>query len=120
MQSSDSDSQPSRWRLPPGHLEKLKSTLTLGVTRHVTPEQRAAIRQLCASPERWSYAPEDFLIAFKLAIVEAATAMKIPAGPERNDLMARLVSAYIEEFYRLGASPSANGAGIATHEIAPG
>lgn len=66
----------------------------------VTSEQRAAIRRICSAPERQIFEPEDFLIAFKLAIVEAVNAVKIPPGPERNDFLARLVSVYIEEFYR--------------------
>lgn len=74
----------------------------------VTPEQRAVIRSICSAPERQTFAPEDFLIAFKLAIVDAANAVKLPPGPERNDFLARLVSVYIEEFYRApqsGESP---------------
>jgi hypothetical protein len=67
----------------------------------VTSEQRAAIRRICSAPERQTFEPEDFLIAFKLAIVDAANAVKIPPGPERNDFLARLVTVYIEEFYRV-------------------
>lgn len=70
----------------------------------VTPEQRTVIRRICSAPERQTFEPEDFLIAFKLAIVDAANAAKIPPGPERNDFLARLVSVYIEEFYRVPES----------------
>jgi hypothetical protein len=73
----------------------------------VTSEQRKAIRAICSGPERHGFEPEDFLIAFKLAVVDAANDVGIPPGPERNDFLSRLVSVYIEEFYRL---PSANGA----------
>lgn len=66
----------------------------------VTPEQRMALRQICSAPERTSFEPEDFLIAFKLALVDAANDVGIPPGPDRNDFLARLVSVYIEEFYR--------------------
>jgi len=58
-------------------------------------------------PERRVFEPEDFLIAFKLALTDAANDVGIPPGPERNDHLSRLVSACIEEFYRY---PS-NGAG---------
>lgn len=75
----------------------LESSSPAGV---VTLEQRAVIRRLCSAPERLTFEPEDFLIAFKLAIVDAANAAKIPPGPERTDFLARLVSVYIEEFYR--------------------
>jgi len=66
----------------------------------VTAEQRAVIRRICAAPERQTFEPEDFLIAFKIALVEAANAVRIPPGPDRNDFLARMVSVYIEEFYR--------------------
>jgi hypothetical protein len=76
----------------------------------VTSEQRDAIRRICAAPERQTFEPEDFLIAFKLALVEAANAVGIPPGPDRNDFLARLVSVYIEEFYRVpqGAEAAKN------------
>ena len=66
----------------------------------VTHEQRMALRQICSAPERIGFEPEDFLIAFKLALVDAANDVGIPPGPDRNDFLARLVSVYIEEFYR--------------------
>jgi len=47
-----------------------------------------------------TFAPEDFLIAFKLALVDAANEVGIKPGPERNDFLSRLVSVYIEEFFR--------------------
>ena len=66
------------------------------------------MRKICSAPERANFAPEDFLIAFKLAIVDAANDVGIPPGPERSDLLSRLVSAYIEEFYLVArdASPA--------------
>jgi len=67
----------------------------------VTSELRSVIRGICSAPERHGFEPEDFLIAFKLAIVEAANDVGIPPGPERNDFLSKLVSVYIEEFYRL-------------------
>ncbi len=69
-----------------------------------------ALRQICSAPERTSFEPEDFLIAFKLALVDAANDAGIPPGPERNDFLARLVSVYIEEFYRFpqGGAPAKN------------
>ena len=94
-------SKPQRWKLPSSHLELLKVLMRNGVTaRSVTPEQRSALRQICASPERMTFEPEDFLIAFKLALVDAANEVGIKPGPERNDFLARLVTVYIEEFYR--------------------
>jgi hypothetical protein len=80
----------------------------------VTLEQRTVIRSICSAPERHRFEPEDFLIAFKLAVVDAANDVGIPPGPERNDFLAKLVSVYIEEFYRL---PIANGA-ITSSDVA--
>ena len=68
--------------------------------KSVTTEQRLVLRQICSAPERLSFEPEDFLIAFKLALADAANDAGIPAGPERTDFLSRLVSVYIEEFYR--------------------
>lgn len=96
------NTQPPRWTLSPAHQELLRSALDgRGPESLVTSEQRAAIRRICSAPERQTFEPEDLLIAFKLALVEAANAVRIPPGPERNDFLARLVSVYIEEFYRV-------------------
>lgn len=101
------NSQPPRWNLPPSHQELLRTALGSSASETtVTGEHRAAIRRICSAPERQSFEPEDFLIAFKLALTDAANAAGIPLGPDRNDFLARLVSVYIEEFYRL---PVANG-----------
>jgi hypothetical protein len=67
----------------------------------VTSEQRAIINQICSAPEKKTFAPEDFLIAFKLALTNAANEVGIPPGPDRNDLLTRIVSVCIEEFFRL-------------------
>jgi hypothetical protein len=69
----------------------------------VTYEQRAIIRQICSAPEKFSFAPEDFVIAFKLALTNAANDVGIRPGSDRNDLLARMVSVCIEEFFRLPA-----------------
>jgi hypothetical protein len=67
----------------------------------VTSEQRAIIRQICSAPEKLSFAPEDFVIAFKLALTNAANDVGIRPGSDRNDLLARMVSVCIEEFFLL-------------------
>ena len=103
-------SKPSRWRLPPSHQELLRIVLVGASDIVVTPEQRAAIRQICSAPERDRFGPEDFLIAFKLAIVDAANDAGIPPGPDRNEFLARLVTVYIEEFY---GGPVGDGDGTA-------
>ena len=100
--------KPERWRLPLSHQELLKRAIRDGASsKTVSDEQRLVLRQICSGPERRVFEPEDFLIAFKLALTDAANDVGIPPGPERNDHLSRLVSACIEEFYRY---PS-NGAG---------
>jgi hypothetical protein len=119
MYSSEKNFQHARWRLPSTQVQALVRLLrSSGARRGVSAEQRTVIREICLAAERGHYAPEDFLIAFKLALVEAATAANIPPGPERNDLLAGLVTIYIEEFYR---APGLNGTlpGDA-QELAPG
>jgi hypothetical protein len=121
MRSSFGDFQSPRWSLPAPHIELLEKALRAGFARtSVTPEQRAAIREICLAPERARSAPEDFLIAFKLAIADAASAAKIPPGPDRNDLLSKLVSVYIEEFYRTGNQIRENQPMPAAQELRPG
>jgi hypothetical protein len=87
------------------HRDLLTGVMKNGAAgKPVSSEQRLVLRQICSSPERTRSEPEDFLIAFKLAVVDAANEAGIPPGPERNDFLARLVSAYIEEFYRYPAA----------------
>jgi hypothetical protein len=79
----------------------------------VTSAQRAIIHQICSAPEKLTFAPEDFVIAFKLALTDAANDVGLRPGPERNDLLTRLVSLCIEEFFRSrspGDSPNISAA----------
>jgi hypothetical protein len=117
---SDKTDFGARWRLPARHIEALVAALrSASPTTRVTAEQRVVIREICRAPERGHYAPEDFLIAFKLAIVEAANSARIAPSPERNDLIAALVSVYIDEFY-LASSVSTGTPSQDRQEIAPG
>jgi hypothetical protein len=63
--------------------------------------QREAIRQLCATSRDAAQSPEQLLVTFKGALVDAANEASLPHGPQRNDLMSRLVSLFIEELYGL-------------------
>jgi hypothetical protein len=113
--SNGSNAQPLRWRLPQHHEELLRTALRLnGKGRAPTSEQRTIIKQICSSPEKLTFAPEDFVIAFKLALTNAANEVGIRPGPDRNELLARLVSICIEEFFR---SPSAGDASRAGRSI---
>jgi hypothetical protein len=65
----------------------------------VTPAQRSTIRELCEQARMTSPHPEQFLIAFKGALVEAANELGTPIGLDGNVFLAQLVSVFIEEFY---------------------
>ncbi len=123
--SNGSNSQPSRWKLPKHHEALLRTALrSSGDGLPVTSEQRAIIRQICSAPGKLTFAPEDFVIAFKLALTEAADDVGIRPGPERNDLLTRMVSVCIEEFFRLpqpGNAPNTSSVSSASsaQEIAP-
>ncbi|MFL5639678.1 MAG: hypothetical protein ACJ78M_09895, partial [Gemmatimonadaceae bacterium] len=63
-------------------------------------EQRRLIRKICSLPEVRALPPEQFVIAFKHAVHDAATQLGIAEGPEREQLLSRIVSIAIEEFFR--------------------
>jgi len=66
----------------------------------VSPTQRSAIRDLCASVRR-EREREKLLIEFKIALASAANEEGIPYGPERSGAVSRLVSVFIDELYRM-------------------
>ena len=111
MHSNSGDSVPPRWRLSPSHRALLDNAFKAAQTQFVvTPQMRSAIKEICTTREKLAHEHEDSLIAFKIALVDAATAANIRPGPERNDLLAKLVTIYIEEFYSSTTGP-ADGAG---------
>ena len=105
MPSSDGGSVPPRWRLSPNHRELLDNALK-GAHKQlvVTSQMRSAIREICATRQKLAHEHEDSLIAFKLALVDSATDARILPSPERNDLLAKLVTIYIEEYYSSAAA----------------
>jgi hypothetical protein len=91
-----------------GHREALKSALY--DTREqpaVTPELVLAIRQLSFDARTRGQGPERSLVEFKLSLTEAANEIKFPLGPDRNKLLAGLVSTFIEELYRPATTTNA-------------
>jgi predicted RNase H-like nuclease len=105
MYSNDGDSVPSRWRLSPSHRELLDNALK-GAQKQlvVTAQMRSAIKEICSTREKLAHEHEDSLIAFKLAVVDSANNAGIRPSPERNDLLAKLVTIYIEEYYSSAAA----------------
>lgn len=69
----------------------------------VTEQMRSAIKEICTAREKLAHEHEDSLIAFKLAIVDSANNARVRPSPERNDLLAKLVTIYIEEYYSSAA-----------------
>ena len=63
--------------------------------------QREAIRQLCATSRESAQPPEQLLVTFKGALVDAANEASLPHGPKRNELLSRMVRVFIEELYGL-------------------
>lgn len=100
MTQSSSEHTPSRVTLNFVQQRLIRTALN-GRSNHglVTPEQRHMIRELCAQAGP-GHEPEQFLIAFKVALIEAANDAGIAFGSERNELLGRLVSVFIDEFYR--------------------
>ncbi len=91
-----------------GHREALR--LALYDTREqpaVTPELVLAIREFCSDAQIRGQGPERSLVQFKLSLAEAANDIKFPLGPDRNKLLAGLVSTFIEELYRPAATTHA-------------
>jgi hypothetical protein len=90
-----------KFRLTQLQREQVKSALSDTRPRiSVTARQRAVLIEICSTPEPYAHTPEQFLVAFKDALHEAADQANIPHGGERDDLLARLVSAFIEELFR--------------------
>jgi hypothetical protein len=105
MQSNDGYSVPPRWRLSPSHRALLDDALEAAQEQLVvTPQMRSAIKEICSAREKLAHEHEDSLIAFKLAIVDSANSAGIRPSPERNDLLARLVTIYIDEYYSSAAA----------------
>jgi hypothetical protein len=106
------ESKPALWEAGDGPIggyrEALKSALY--DTREqpaVTPELVLVIRQFCSDSQTRGQRPERSLVEFKLSLTEAANAIKFPLGPDRNKLLAGLVSTFIEELYRPATTTNA-------------
>ncbi|MFN2637452.1 MAG: hypothetical protein ABR585_10530 [Gemmatimonadaceae bacterium] len=71
---------------------------------HVTPAQRSAIRQICATREIRSLPPEHFVVGLKAALVSVVDEVGIRPGPSRNEFIGRLMTVGIEQFYEMSAA----------------
>jgi hypothetical protein len=101
MSTELADLYPMQPMLTSHQRELLKSALTSGPkSKFVTPGQRLAIRKICDTAGDLSKRPEQFLIAFKASLQDAANDAALRNGTERNALIDRFVSVFIEELYR--------------------
>jgi len=100
--------------LTTGQRDLLKSALQLGDRElSVTPAQRALLARICAEMERGSQPPEKLLVAFKAALISLADQSGLAHGAERERLIARLTSGFIEELYNVDLRSSTFGLGTA-------
>ena len=90
-----------RWALPRPFHRTLKVTLqSAGIGIALAPELRRVVRQILDSPDAAGASRDDIMSSLRLALVEAAMELGFAPGPERNDLLARMVAVCQEELYR--------------------
>lgn len=106
----DSRSRASQWRVPADQQLLLRQVLRLaGANDGVNQVQRTLIRELCTSPHLRALAPEQFVISMKEMLNTAANDARLPLGRERDDLLFRLLTVSIEEFFQVGANSDGDG-----------
>lgn len=94
-----------QFRLTASYRERVSTVLSDATPpRGVSPRQRSMLSDICSAPESLGQRPEQLLVAFKSALSDAADRLAIPHGSERDDLLARLVTAFIEEFFQVGTT----------------
>src|ERR1043166_8200494 len=75
--------------------------------------QRALMRRVCLLPENRGLTPEHFVLSVKQGLNAAAGDLGMKLGPERQQLISRLLSISIEEFFAAdcgdGIASSKNG-----------
>lgn len=65
-----------------------------------SPKVMDALRRVCDAAKRENWPPELLLIAFKRALDTAPGIQHLTRGPDRDEVVARLVSLCIVEYYR--------------------
>jgi hypothetical protein len=96
----DTSYEGSRWTIPLTKRPLLREALQSDVDQSkARREQRRLVREICSLPEVRALPPEQFIVAFKSAVNDAAAELGIDEGREREQLLSRLVSISIEEFF---------------------
>jgi hypothetical protein len=99
----DTSSKSSRWTIPLTQLPGLREALQTDAEQiEARRAQRKLVRKICSLPEVRGLAPEQFFVAFKEAVSDAANQLNIPRGREREEVLSRLLSISIEEFFQDG------------------
>lgn len=105
---SENDGQ--SWTIPSEQRENVRAVLHQKHTALViTSAERKAVRQICESALDGDASPQELLIQFKTAISEIADQGGIHPGPERSQLLERMVSICIEEYYAIRSSRDSDG-----------
>lgn len=92
--------RPLRWVLPRPFHRTLKAALqSAGIGIALAPELRRVIRQLLDSPETIGASRDDIISSLRLALVESAMELGFAPGPERNELLARMVAVCQDEVF---------------------
>ena len=60
---------------------------------------RTAVQLVCAEARRQHYTPERLLVDLKDVLRATPEVQQVPRGPERDDLVARVVTLCIDEFF---------------------
>jgi hypothetical protein len=59
-----------------------------------------ALSPVCAEARRRQWPPEVLLLAFKAALETVPAVRRLTRGPDRDELVARLVTLCIEQYFR--------------------
>lgn len=93
--------QSPHWTIPGDQFVLLSEALKVDRgPLQVTKEQRELIRRVCTYPAARAVPPEQFFASCKQCLNIAATNLNIPLGRERDDLLSRLFSVCVEEFFQ--------------------
>jgi hypothetical protein len=97
----DTSSQTSRWAIPLTQLPGLREALQTDAEQiEARRAQRKLVKTICSLPEVRVLPPEQFFVAFKDALANVANELNIPRGRERDEVLSRLLSLSIEEFFQ--------------------
>lgn len=90
----------TRWALPRPFHRRLKATLQrAGASIAIAPELRRIIRHLLESSDVIGVSRDELMSSLRLALVEAAMELGFAPGPERNELLARMVAVCQDEVF---------------------